>query len=702
MVVLLAVTVVCSIPNTIYAIEQDPLPETGMQDDLEEAQESVLNCPLIIHKHEASCYDADEKLICGYADFVVHTHDEKCYDSDGNLVCELPEVENHTHNEECYSETEALICEKEELHTHEDVCYDGYETLICEKREVKEHQHTEACFQNEALESELSEAQKDETEDGETVSETLNIEETESAETETEPEIEIELGSVKITAATQLAALSSVPYYTVDGNVAFSLNKKRTATGANYTVAYTNPTNDQVNALCDSRYNYGFPYYDKYTANCILWCANYYNSYGISLARSLGISEANLWESLHQAVQYAIWYYTDSISLSKKATDPVEKLAYQIMDKAWDASGSAPGYSNGVWYKPDSTSAPNLLTMNYNTGMYIGRRDDYIADGGTISDCITIQQNGGDTQIGFCYDPAEANPAGDWYWYAGEIKDATIRKMIYNGYPHNKELLKTGISVHDLWYQTQRAIWNYRNGQKWEGDLYELLIGAKTSFTKNGVTITMKDPPANFVVYLYKASNRQGIAVGYGDDETEETSKSLTLTKSVRGNLSDTNIGFSFKIQLTDGTSKPLSGSYPVSAGTLEGTNATVPDISSLAFDANGEATVYLKHGQTITLEDLPADYGYQITELEAADSYYTTEITATGNAVIDNSGRTVKNLSNNEAATTVDYVNTRETVVPTGIRSNLIPLMAACILTILAVAIWFMYAEKELRRASK
>jgi hypothetical protein len=249
-------------------------------------------------------------------------------------------------------------------------------------------------------------------------------------------------------------------------------------------------------------------------------------------------------------------------------------------------------------------------------------------------------------------------------------------------------------------------VWHYRNGQDWDGDLYDLLIGKTTSFTSNGVTITMKEPSKNFVVYLYKASNRQGIAVGYGDDEPEpepeESLKSLTLTKMVRGSFADTNKEFSFRIRLTDGDSKPLSGSFQVSPGTIKGTNATAPVVSSIELDTSGEATVYLKHGQTITLENLPADYEYQITELETADNHYTTEITATGNAVIDNSGRTVKNLSNNEDATTVSYINTLEIVVPTGINSNLIPLLAACILTILATALWCLYAEKERRRAAK
>lgn len=31
-----------------------------------------------VHKHTDACYDAEHKLICGYADFVIHEHDASC------------------------------------------------------------------------------------------------------------------------------------------------------------------------------------------------------------------------------------------------------------------------------------------------------------------------------------------------------------------------------------------------------------------------------------------------------------------------------------------------------------------------------------------------------------------------------------------------------------------------------------------------
>ena len=83
--------------------------------------EQTLACSYENHRHDESCWNEDEDLICGYADYVVHTHDaETCYDADGNLVCPLGEVEVHEHSESCYETQNVLTCEAQEynLHTH--------------------------------------------------------------------------------------------------------------------------------------------------------------------------------------------------------------------------------------------------------------------------------------------------------------------------------------------------------------------------------------------------------------------------------------------------------------------------------------------------------------------------------------------------------------------------------------------------------
>ncbi len=114
----------------------------------------LLNCQLEVHEHTDDCYDEEDNLICGYADYVVHVHNDDCYDSDGNLVCTLPEKEEHEHEEACYEEQQILICEAAEEagaegHTHTEECY-GTEQggLTCGK---EEHTHDDSCYSHESV-----------------------------------------------------------------------------------------------------------------------------------------------------------------------------------------------------------------------------------------------------------------------------------------------------------------------------------------------------------------------------------------------------------------------------------------------------------------------------------------------------------------------------------------------------------------------
>jgi hypothetical protein len=111
---------------------------------------TVLNCQLKLHEHTEECYDQEDNLICGYADYVVHTHNDDGYDSGGGLQCNLPEVEEHIHEESCYEEEQVLTCGLEESqgHQHDADCYRREQgELICTQEEDAEHQHTDDCYQ---------------------------------------------------------------------------------------------------------------------------------------------------------------------------------------------------------------------------------------------------------------------------------------------------------------------------------------------------------------------------------------------------------------------------------------------------------------------------------------------------------------------------------------------------------------------------
>lgn len=112
-------------------------------------KEHVLDCQLQVHQHTKDCYDGNNNLVCGYADYVVHKHNDDCYNSEGKLVCRLPEVEKHEHTKKCYEKTKTLVCGQEESagHEHTDGCYTTQKgALDCKK---EEHQHNDGCYDEE-------------------------------------------------------------------------------------------------------------------------------------------------------------------------------------------------------------------------------------------------------------------------------------------------------------------------------------------------------------------------------------------------------------------------------------------------------------------------------------------------------------------------------------------------------------------------
>ena len=101
-----------------------------------------------LHEHDGGCYDDEDQLICGFADFVVHAHDKTCYDLDGKLICTLEEIEEHQHDRDCYTREKTLVCQEPESdgHRHDDGCYEQVRgDLICTSEE-EDHEHSNDCY----------------------------------------------------------------------------------------------------------------------------------------------------------------------------------------------------------------------------------------------------------------------------------------------------------------------------------------------------------------------------------------------------------------------------------------------------------------------------------------------------------------------------------------------------------------------------
>jgi hypothetical protein len=160
----------------------------------------------------------------------------------------------------------------------------------------------------------------------------------------------------------------------------------------------------------------------------------------------------------------------------------------------------------------------------------------------------------------------------------------------------------------------------------------------------------------------------------------------LTISKTVIG-LGDQDKEFPFQITLTDADGNPLSD-LDVKVLLSDGTETVYTT------DEGGVLTVYLKHDQSVTIEDLPEGTRYSIEENDAS-GYTTTFQVADGEATESESKILQGTLDAAESGTiqvTNDYI-----IVPTGIETENRPF--AYLLAGSAVAFLLLRIEKRRRK---
>lgn len=133
---------------------------------------------------------------------------------------------------------------------------------------------------------------------------------------------------------------------------------------------------------------------------------------------------------------------------------------------------------------------------------------------------------------------------------------------------------------------------------------------------------------------------------GDKNDSFENTysAGTLNVSKTVTGNLGDGSKYFEFKVTLTGEAGKTYGDSYAVTGGSNSANPSTIK--------INGEETTFLlKHGETISIANLPYGVTYTVTET-AASGYTTTKTGDTGSV----------NAANQTAAFTNDKTGTPDT----------------------------------------
>ena len=121
------------------------------------------------------------------------------------------------------------------------------------------------------------------------------------------------------------------------------------------------------------------------------------------------------------------------------------------------------------------------------------------------------------------------------------------------------------------------------------------------------------------------------------------------------------------KVTLTGEEGKTYANSYTVSGGSREGNPSSIK--------IGEETTFYLKHGETLSIANLPYDVSYTVTET-AEEGYTTTKEGDTGTI--------------NAASQTAAFTNERTTTVDTGITTDSLPYVLLLGIVALAGAVLF------------
>ena len=143
----------------------------------------------------------------------------------------------------------------------------------------------------------------------------------------------------------------------------------------------------------------------------------------------------------------------------------------------------------------------------------------------------------------------------------------------------------------------------------------------------------------------------------------------VTVSKTVTGIPSNPPKEFTFTVSFKNDQGAAATGqTFSYTGGTLPNTGASPPANSTITTNGYGEATFTLKHGQTITIANVMADY--QIKIVESKDSEYKVTYTDSGD-VSDPGDQDMAFKAVGTANRTIAFVNKRLMPPPTGVDAG-------------------------------
>ena len=171
-----------------------------------------------------------------------------------------------------------------------------------------------------------------------------------------------------------------------------------------------------------------------------------------------------------------------------------------------------------------------------------------------------------------------------------------------------------------------------------------------------------------------------------GAFENTYSAGSLSVAKTVTGNMGDHSKYFAIKVTLTGEDGKTYAASYTVTGGTklVNGTD----DATTSTISIGTPATFYLKHDDTLTIHNLPYGVTYEVSEENYTGDGYTTTHAFSDDA---------KEI--NSVSDTVTVTNNKQATVDTGIVLDSLPYVLLLVLSI-GGAVLFLLKRRSSRES--
>ena len=303
---------------------------------------------------------------------------------------------------------------------------------------------------------------------------------------------------------------------------------------------------------------------------------------------------------------------------------------------------------------------------------------------------------------------------------------------------HIKEINKTYVST--LTPKPQSETLNYSNaeyeltvlvGEDGKGGYEVIAIGAMRVVKEDGTTGDVKvDPTPGSVSidneYSQMTFRNTYVKTNGGTDPKDDKDWTLSISKKVSGDFSDSGIYFDFLVKvsapsLVSGT--PTYNAYVVEKaetgykvvtsnenGAISGSDAHG---SFIAFESDEAQTIHLKHGQTLVFVNTPVGSHYSVSESGTAayvpsvtviyDSengikYEHNTINMGQGLTIPSEGTIQGPLYVGEGKNSADFDNQRDMVTPTGLNLNDLPFIAMIGIAVLSIAGYLLAKSRRAR----